>query len=253
MNEPILSVKNLSKTFKLHGREDVKAVSNVTFDLFPGETLGVIGESGSGKTTLVNLITGLLPATEGSVLLDGIEVTKCDGKSLRNVWKELQVIFQTPTESFDPRRTLGDGICESMRNNGVSKTDAMSRARELLKLCGLPEEFVYRYPHEVSGGQCQRAAIARALAIEPKLLVCDEATSALDVTIQAEIIELLVKLRKELDMAILFICHDIALVQQFCDRVVVMYHGELVEEGKPDEVIAEPKNDYTQDLINSIL
>ncbi len=253
MNEPILSVKDLSKTFKLHGREDVKAVSNVTFELFPGETLGVIGESGSGKTTLVNLITGLLPATEGTVLLDGIEVTKCDGKSLRNVWKKLQVIFQTPTESFDPRRTLGDGICESMRNNGVSKTDAMSRARELLKLCGLPEEFVHRYPHEVSGGQCQRAAIARALAIEPKLLVCDEATSALDVTIQAEIIELLVKLRKELDMAILFICHDIALVQQFCDRVVVMYHGELVEEGIPDEVIAEPKNDYTQDLIDSIL
>ena len=253
MNEPILSVKNLSKTFKLHGREDVKAVSNVTFDLFPGETLGVIGESGSGKTTLVNLITGLLPATEGSVSLDGIEVTKCDGKSLRNVWKKLQVIFQTPTESFDPGQTLGNGICESMRNNGVSKTDAMSRARDLLKLCGLPEDFVNRYPHEVSGGQCQRAAIARALAIEPKLLVCDEATSSLDVTIQAEIIELLVKLRKELDMAILFICHDIALVQQFCDRVVVMYHGELVEEGIPNEVIAEPQNEYTQDLIDSIL
>lgn len=253
MNEPILSVKNLSKTFKLHGREDVKAVSNVTFDIFPGETLGVIGESGSGKTTLVNLITGLLPATEGSVSLDGIEVTKCDGKSLRNVWKKLQVIFQTPTESFDPRQTLGNGICESMRNNGVSKTDAMSRARDLLKLCGLPEDFVNRYPHEVSGGQCQRAAIARALAIEPKLLVCDEATSSLDVTIQAEIIELLVKLRKELDMAILFICHDIALVQQFCDRVVVMYHGELVEEGIPNEVIAEPQNEYTQDLIDSIL
>lgn len=253
MAEPILSVNNLSKTFKLQGREDVRAVSNVTFDLYPGETLGVIGESGSGKTTLVNLITGLLPATEGSVLLDGIEVTKCDAKSLRNVWKKLQIVFQTPTESFDPRRTLGDGICESMRNNRVSKTDALSRAKELLKLCGLPEEFVNRYPHEVSGGQCQRAAIARALAIEPKLLVCDEATSALDVTIQAEIIDLLVNLRKELDMAILFICHDIALVQQFCDRVVVMYHGELVEEGIPDEVIADPKNDYTQDLINSIL
>ena len=253
MAEPILSVNKLSKTFKLQGREDVRAVSNVTFDLYPGETLGVIGESGSGKTTLVNLITGLLPATEGSVLLDGIEVTKCDAKSLRNVWKKLQVVFQTPTESFDPRRTLGDGICESMRNNRVSKTDALSRAKELLKLCGLPEEFVNRYPHEVSGGQCQRAAIARALAIEPKLLVCDEATSALDVTIQAEIIDLLVNLRKELDMAILFICHDIALVQQFCDRVVVMYHGELVEEGIPDEVIADPKNDYTQDLINSIL
>lgn len=253
MDEPILSVRNLSKTFKLKGRDDVKAVNNVSFDLFPGETLGVIGESGSGKTTLVNLITGLLPATEGSVLLDGIEVTKCDGKALRNAWKKLQVVFQTPTESFDPRRTLGDGICESMRNNSISKGDARSRAKDLLKLCGLPEDFVDRYPHEVSGGQCQRAAIARALAIEPKLLVCDEATSALDVTIQAEIIELLVKLRKELDMAILFICHDIALVQQFCDRVVVMYRGELVEEGIPNEVIAAPQNDYTQDLIDSIL
>ena len=198
-------------------------------------------------------MSGYLPATEGSGWLDGIEVTKSDANALLNVWKKLQVVFQTPTESFDPRRTLGDGICESMRNNRVSKPDALSRAKELLKLCGLPEEFVNRYPHEVSGGQCQRAAIARALAIEPKLLVCDEATSALDVTIQAEIIDLLVNLRKELDMAILFICHDIALVQQFCDRVVVMYHGELVEEGIPDEVIADPKNDYTQDLINSIL
>ena len=253
MDEPILSVRNLSKTFKLKGRDDVKAVNDVSFDLFPGETLGVIGESGSGKTTLVNLITGLLPATEGSILLDGIEVTKCDGKALRDARKKLQVVFQTPTESFDPRRTLGDGICESMRNNNISKGDARSRAKDLLKLCGLPEDFVDRYPHEVSGGQCQRAAIARALAIEPKLLVCDEATSALDVTIQAEIIELLVKLRKELDMAILFICHDIALVQQFCDRVVVMYHGELVEEGIPNEVIASPQNKYTQDLIDSIL
>ena len=253
MAEPILSIKDLTKTFKLQGREDVHAVKDATFDLMPGECLGVIGESGSGKTTLVNMITGLVPATSGTVTVDGLEVTKCKGRDLRRAWKKMQVVFQTPTESFDPRQTLGNGICESMRNNGVSKTDAMSRARDLLKLCGLPEDFVNRYPHEVSGGQCQRAAIARALAIEPKLLVCDEATSSLDVTIQAEIIELLVKLRKELDMAILFICHDIALVQQFCDRVVVMYHGELVEEGIPNEVIAEPQNEYTQDLIDSIL
>jgi peptide/nickel transport system ATP-binding protein len=199
------------------------------------------------------MITGLLPATSGTVTLDGLEVTKCRGKDLRRAWKKMQVVFQTPTESFDPRRTLGDGICESMRNNGVSRADALKRAEELLELCGLPAEFVKRYPHEVSGGQCQRAAIARALAIEPKLLICDEATSALDVTIQAEIIELLRKLRRELDMSILFVCHDIALVQQFCDRLLVMYHGEIVEQGVPSEVIISPKNDYTQDLINSIL
>ena len=253
MAEPILSVKDLTKTFRLQGREDVHAVKDVTFDLYPGETLGVIGESGSGKTTLVNLITGLLPATAGTIMLDGIEITKSRGKDLRAAWKKLQVVFQTPTESFDPRRTLGDGIMESMRNSGVSKADARARAKELLALCGLPEEFVDRYPHQVSGGQCQRAAIARALAIEPKLLVCDEATSALDVTIQAEIIELLVKLREQLDMSILFICHDIALVQQFCDRVVVMYRGQIVETGVPGEVIANPQNDYTRDLINSIL
>lgn len=253
MAEPILSVSGLTKTFKLQGREDVHAVKDVTFDLMPGECLGLIGESGSGKTTLVNLITGLLPATCGTVTLDGLEVTKCRGKALRAAWKKMQVVFQTPTESFDPRRTLGDGIMESLRNNGVSKADALKRSEELLELCGLPKEFVKRYPHEVSGGQCQRAAIARALAIEPKLLICDEATSALDVTIQAEIIELLRKLRKELDMSILFVCHDIALVQQFCDRLLVMYHGEIVEQGVPSEVITSPKNAYTQDLINSIL
>ena len=167
--------------------------------------------------------------------------------------KKMQVVFQTPTESFDPRRTLGDGIMESLRNNGASKADALKRSEKLLELCGLPKEFVGRYPHEVSGGQCQRAAIARALAIEPKLLICDEATSALDVTIQAEIIELLTELRQKLDMSILFICHDIALVQQFCDRLVVMYRGEIVEQGVPSAVIAAPQNPYTQDLIRSIL
>ena len=253
MAEPILTVRGLTKTFRLQGREDVQAVRDVSFDLFPGETLGVIGESGSGKTTLVNLITGLLPATSGSVTLDGLDVAKCRGRELRRAWKKMQVVFQTPTESFDPRRTLGDGICESLRNSGVSRAAARKRAEALLELCGLPKAFVGRYPHEVSGGQCQRAAIARALAIEPKLLICDEATSALDVTIQAEIIELLTELRQKLDMSILFICHDIALVQQFCSRVVVMYRGEIVEQGVPAEVIASPQNAYTKDLIDSIL
>lgn len=250
---PILKVENLSKTFRMQGREDVRAVSSVSFAIPPGACVGLIGESGSGKTTLVNLITGLTPATEGSILLDGTDITKLRGKALREAWKKMQVVFQTPMESFDPRRTLGDGITESLRNAGVPKAKAMERAAEMLERCGLTPDFLRRYPHEVSGGQCQRAAIARALMIEPKLLICDEATSALDVTIQAEIITLLQKLRRELDMTILFVCHDIALVQQFCDRVLVMYRGEIVEQGEPTAVIQNPKNPYTKELIDSIL
>jgi peptide/nickel transport system ATP-binding protein len=165
------------------------------------------------------------------------------------------MVFQTPTESFDPRRRLGDSIGESLRNAGWSRTNTEAEVVRLLGECGLPAEFADRYPHQVSGGECQRAAIARALAIRPKVLICDEVTSALDVTIQKEILELLNRLRweKGLDLSILFICHDIALVQQFCDRVLVMYQGDIVEEGKPDEVVRNPQNEYTKRLIDSIL
>jgi peptide/nickel transport system ATP-binding protein len=167
----------------------------------------------------------------------------------------MQMVFQTPTDSFDPRRKLGDGIGESMRNNGWSLSDTKKEVASLLEKCGLDPEFADRYPHQVSGGQCQRAAIARALAIKPKLLICDEATSALDVTVQKEILHLLNDLRTQHgeELSILFICHDIALVQQFCDRVLVMYKGKLVEQGIPDEVISDPKDDYTRRLIDSIL
>jgi peptide/nickel transport system ATP-binding protein len=165
----------------------------------------------------------------------------------------MQMVFQTPTDSFDPRRTLGDGVSESLRNAGMKKSEALQKTAMLLEQCGLPAEFMKRYPHEVSGGQCQRAAIARAIAIEPKVLILDEATSALDVTVQEEILELLTKLREERQMSYLFICHDIALVQNFCDRVLVMYHGKVVEEGIPDEVIRHPQNDYTRNLIDSVL
>ena len=255
MAEPILSVKGLTKTFKLQGREDVHAVKDATFDLMPGECLGIIGESGSGKTTVVNMITRLLDVTKGSILLDGEEITNVSGESLRKAYAKMQMVFQTPTDSFDPRRRLGDGIGESLRNAGWSRTDTKTEIIRLLEECGLTAEFADRYPHQVSGGQCQRAAIARALAIRPKVLICDEATSALDVTIQKEILELLNRLRweKGLDLSILFICHDLALVQQFCDRVLVMYQGDIVEEGKPDAVIRNPQNEYTKRLINSIL
>lgn len=253
--EPILRVENLRKTFSRQGQADFAAVNGIDFELFPGECLAVIGESGSGKTTAVNLIARLLDATSGSVFLDGREITHLRGRQLRQVYKTMQMVFQTPADSFDPRRTLGDGIGESLRNAGVSRKETRERVGELLKKCGLSPEFASRYPHQVSGGQCQRAAIARALAIEPKLLICDEATSALDVTVQKEIIELLNALRSQQsrNLSILFICHDISLVQQFADRVLVMYRGNIVEEGTPDEVIRAPQDYYTKRLIDSVL
>ena len=253
--EPILRVQNLTKTFTRSGQSNLTAVNGISFDLLPGERLGIIGESGSGKTTAVNLITRLLDATEGKIFLDGEDITLKTGKSLRMIYRKMQMVFQTPTDSFDPRRTLGDGIGESLRNCGMTRHDADAQAARLLERCGLPAAFAGRYPHEVSGGQCQRAAIARALAVKPKVLICDEATSALDVTVQKEILELLNELRCEQGTAlsILFICHDISLVQQFCDRILVMYHGDIVEQGTPIDVICHPQNDYTQRLIDSIL
>ena len=253
--EPILRVENLRKTFSRQGQADFAAVNGISFDLFPGECLAIIGESGSGKTTAANMISRLVDATSGEITLNGQDIIHLKGKALREVYRTMQMVFQTPTDSFDPRRTLGDGIGESLRNAGVSKQEVRERVEALLEKCGLPKEFADRYPHQVSGGQCQRAAIARALAIEPKLLICDEATSALDVTVQKEIIELLNELRAQQgqSLSILFICHDISLVQQFADRVLVMYHGNIVEAGTQDEVFRTPKNDYTKRLIDSVL
>ena len=251
--EPILKVKDLTKTFTRSGQPPFTAVDHISFELQPGECLGIIGESGSGKSTVANMVTRLSDCTEGSVVLEGKDITTLTGNQLKRAYQTMQMVFQTPTESFDPRRTLGDGIGESLRNAGMSRTETKKRVEALLQMCGLPAEFAHRYPHQVSGGQCQRAAIARAIAVQPKVLICDEATSALDVTIQKEVISLLMKLRQELNLSILFICHDIALVQQFCDRVMVMYKGTIVEQGIPDEVIRNPRNDYTIRLINSIL
>ena len=253
--QPILRVENLTKVFTLRGQPDVVAADHVSFEVRPGECLGLIGESGSGKTTIVNMITRLLEPSEGTICLDGQDITKLTGKQLREAYRKMQMVFQTPAESFDPRRTLGDGIGESLRNAGLGREETGREVVRLLEACGLDAAFAKRYPHEVSGGQCQRAAIARALAVKPKLLICDEATSALDVTIQKEIISLLDDLRshhKE-QLSILFICHDIALVQQFCDRVLILYKGKLVEEGEPDEVIRHPKDPYTVRLIESVL
>ncbi len=250
---PILRVDNLTKVFTRKGQPDFTAVDHISFEVEPGQCLGIIGESGSGKSTVANLITRLIDPTEGQIVLDGEDITRLKGRQLQTAYRKMQMVFQTPTESFDPRHTLGDGVGESLRNFGHSQSAVREQVAQLLQQCGLPPEFAKRYPHQVSGGQCQRAAIARAIAIKPRLLICDEATSALDVTIQTEILALLSDLRRELNLSILFICHDIALVQQFCDWVLVMYKGSIVEEGIPDEVIRNPQNDYTKRLIESIL
>lgn len=250
----VLEVRNLTKVFGNKQAVKFTAVDHIHFSLYQGECLGLIGESGSGKSTTVSMITRLLDATEGQILMNGNDITHLKGRKLREVYKEIQMVFQMPTESFDPRCTLGDGIVESLRNQGLSKKDAREEGVRMLKRCGLSGEYFGRYPHEVSGGQCQRAAIARALAIHPKILIFDEATSALDVTIQKEIIDLLRELKQsDQELSILFICHDIALVQQICDRVLVMYQGSIVEEGMVDEVIRNPKAAYTMRLMESVL
>ncbi|RHD95920.1 ABC transporter ATP-binding protein [Ruminococcus sp. AM30-15AC] len=229
------------------------AVDDVSFELRQGECLGIVGESGSGKSTIVKMITHLQSITEGNVILKGKDITNVKGKELREVYKDIQMVFQMPMESFDPRRTLGDGIGESLRNMGLSRKETRERVEKLLERCGLDKEYADRYPHQVSGGQCQRAAIARALAVEPSVLICDEATSALDVTVQKQILKLLMELKQKENFSFLLICHDLALVQAFCDRVLVLYHGETVESGTPDEIINHPKMDYTKKLIDSVL
>lgn len=251
--EPILEVKNLTKIFQKRGKEDFVAVDHVSFRLFPGEILGVVGESGSGKSTVAKLVTRLIDATEGTIAVNGKDITHVKGAALRDIYADMQMVFQNPAGSFDPRRTLGDGIGESLKNHGFSKEERRKRAVGLLEHCGLPEEFAGRYPHEVSGGQCQRAAIARALAIGPKILICDEATSALDVTVQKQIVELLQSMQKADGLSYIFICHNLALIQMFCDRVLVLRDGKVVESGTPDEVILAPKSEYTRRLVDAVL
>ena len=217
MTDIILKADHLKKVF-ISGKKSITAVDDVSFELERGECLGIVGESGSGKSTIAKMITHLESITEGQVFLKGKDITHARGKDLRETYQNIQMVFQMPMESFDPRRTLGDGIGESLRNMGISKKETRNRVEKLLLTCGLTPEYADRYPHQVSGGECQRAAIARALAVEPRVLICDEATSALDVTVQKQIMELLQKLKKENQLSFLFICHDLALVQLFCDR-----------------------------------
>ena len=250
--ENILQVKGLKKVFHQHGKRDVAAVEDISFSLQAGEILGIVGESGSGKSTVAKLITRLEDVTDGQIVLDGQNITHLKGSALKETYEKIQMVFQNPVGSFDPRKTLGYGIGESLKNKGVPKAEIRTKVSELLEQCGLESEYMDRYPHQVSGGQCQRAAIARALAVDPKVIICDEATSALDVTVQKRVMDLLQNLQENKNLSYVFICHNLALVQQFCDRVIVMKDGRVVEEGIPDEVIQNPREEYTKMLVESV-
>lgn len=249
----LLEAEHLTKVFTQRGKGSFKAVDNVSFSLKERETLGIVGESGSGKSTLAKIITRLTDITDGTLKFQGKDITKLKQRQMKDIYGNIQMVFQNPAGSFDPRRTLGDGIGESLRNRGMKKEDVAKRVKELLEQCGLDEGVAGRYPHEVSGGQCQRAAIARALAVEPKVLICDEATSALDVTIQQQIMELLQELKEKHGLSFIFICHNLALVQMFCDKVLVLHDGMVVESGSPDDIINEPKEEYTKKLVEAVL
>lgn len=249
----LLQAEGLTKTFAEGNGAAHTAVDHVSFQIGGGETVGLVGESGCGKSTLAKLITRLMDPTAGTVRLNGKDITNARGKDLREAYRQMQMVFQSPAGSFDPRRTIGYGIGESLRNDGVPKAERRRRVEALLARCGLPPAYADRYPHEISGGECQRAALARALAIRPKLLICDEATSALDVTAQQQIMELLAALKREHRLAFLFICHNLALVQSFCDRVLVMHDGKIVEEGTPEQIIQTPQSEYTKRLVDAAL
>jgi oligopeptide transport system ATP-binding protein len=251
--EPLLRVVDVVKHFRAGVAGTVKAVDGVSFDVRPGETVGLVGESGCGKSTLGRLVTQLLPATSGQVIFDGVDLTKLGGEKLRQQRKQLQMIFQDPYASLDPRMTVGDIIAEPLVNFGlVSGRQKNARVQELLRVVGLNPYFNNRYPHEFSGGQRQRIGIARALGLNPRLIVCDEPVSALDVSIQAQIINLLEDLQREFNLTYIFIAHDLSVVRHISDRVMVMYLGKIVEVSPSEDLYHSQEHPYTKALLSSI-
>ena len=232
----------------------VQAIDGISFSLAQRELLGIVGESGSGKSTVAKLLTGLHLPTSGSILLDGKDITHTRGKERRALYTRIQMVFQDASGSFNPRRTIGAMIGETIcRLCTPDERDTSRRVAELLAEVGLPAAYADRYPHEMSGGECQRAAIARAMAVHPEILVCDEATSALDVSVQAKIIALLLHLQQEHGMSLLFISHDLPLVSSIADRVLIMQNGCIVEQGETSRVLREPSEDYTRNLLRAAL
>lgn len=250
----ILQIKNLTKKFAAEGGKMLTACDNVTLNAYAGQTLGIIGESGCGKSTLVRTILQIHPASGGEVIFDGQDILKLRGEAARQNRRKIQMVFQDPAAAFNPKMKVKEIVCEPLLNFGlIKKSEVDAKAAELLRLVELPEDFKDRYPHNMSGGQRQRLGIARALSLEPKIVVCDEATSALDVSVQEKICELLVCLQKEKDITYLFICHDLGLVDLMCHQIAVMYLGNIVEYiGYGRRISTEGMHPYTKALMKSV-
>jgi oligopeptide transport system ATP-binding protein len=256
---PILEVEHLCKYFAMRASrigghaEPIRAVDDVSFAVFPGETLGLVGESGSGKSTTGYTILQLLRPTSGSVRFEGRELAGLRSSELREARREMQIIFQDPYSSLDPRMTVAEIVAEPLRAHRVGdRRSQRERVQELLELVGFDPGYAARYPHEFSGGQRQRVGIARALALSPRLLICDEPVSALDVSIQAQILNLLNELQESLGLTYVFIAHDLAVVRLMSDRIAVMQAGKIVETGDAEAVYSEPKHPYTKALLAAV-
>ncbi len=258
----LLSVKDLEVEFKIRDAQSwfwqapasLKAVNRISFELQAGETLGIVGESGCGKSTLARAIIGLAQPNSGSILWNGEELVGLSEKAMRLKRKDIQMIFQDPLASLNPRMTLGEIIAEPLRTfyPGLGKAESESRVKAMMQKVGLLPNQINRYPHEFSGGQCQRIGIARALIVEPKLIICDEPVSALDVSIQAQVINLLKQVQTEMGLALIFIAHDLSVVKYISDRVLVMYLGHAVELGGYGEIYGAPTHPYTQALMSAV-
>jgi len=257
MTEPLLQVRDLAVHFSAsagvrRGRGTVKAVDGVSFDIGAGSTLGLVGESGCGKSTTGFAVQGLVPATAGSIVLDGVDMVGLRPHEARRARRSVQMVFQDPTSSINGRMTVGQVLSEPLEVHGLWGDRRMERVEELLEAVGMPASAAERYPHEFSGGQRQRIAIARALAVQPRLIVCDEPTAALDVTIRAQVLNLFRSLQRREDLSYLFISHDLAAVHFMADRVLVMYLGRAMELADRDAIVRRSMHPYTRSLVSAI-
>ncbi|WP_037085974.1 ABC transporter ATP-binding protein [Neorhizobium vignae] len=253
---PVLIARNIVKTFSrsglFGGGRTVKAVDDVDITIRRGETLGLVGESGSGKSTLAQCVIRLVQPESGDILISGGDFTGLSGKVLREARRKVQIVFQDPYTALDPRQKVGDSIAEGPVIHGLDRKAAMARALDLLEACGLDRASATRFPHEFSGGQRQRICIARALAVEPELLIADESVSALDVSVQAQVLKLLADMQERLGFGILFITHDLRVASQICDNIAVMRNGRIVERGDPASLFGAPKETYTKELLAAV-
>ncbi|NEZ04818.1 ATP-binding cassette domain-containing protein [Wenzhouxiangella sp. XN201] len=261
MRNPVLQVRDLKVSFRVdtgsifrHDYHQIRAVDGVSFDVYPAETLGIVGESGCGKSTLARALLGLQRSDSGEILWLGEDLARASEETFRRKRREIQLIFQDPQGSLDPRMTIGDIIAEPLKTffPSMSRLQIRERVSGILKMVGLSSNQINRYPHEFSGGQCQRVGIARALVVNPRLVVCDEPVSALDVSIQAQIVNLLKDLQQKLQLSLIFIAHDLSIVRHVSDRVLVMYMGKVMELADRESIYHQPRHPYTRALIESV-